>query len=126
MLEPIQKQPTAFACDLHALTPEQREHHERASRELFADVSEVRETSNGYAFRLPPVSTTLVRIADFITHERLCCPFFTFSIEVEPQGGPIWMGLAGDEGAKAFVLAELGGLLKDDLTTTGGGRNAGA
>ncbi|MEO8610139.1 MAG: hypothetical protein ABI690_19750 [Chloroflexota bacterium] len=117
-----QKQETVFACDMYALTPEQRDHHGTASKALFADVQDVRETANGYAFRLPEESTTLSRIADFITYERLCCPFFTFNVEVEPQGGPIWIGLAGEEGAKAFVIAELGGLLKDDVAATAGFR----
>src|SRR5689334_17031748 len=56
------EQETVFACDMNALTPDQREHHGSASRELFADVSEVRETPNGYAFRLPKESSTLVRV----------------------------------------------------------------
>ncbi|MEZ4666459.1 MAG: hypothetical protein R3E39_00830 [Anaerolineae bacterium] len=108
-------QETVFACDMYALTPEQREHHGSASKELFADVSKVRETPDGYAFRLPAKSSTLVRVADFITYERLCCPFFAFNVEVEPRGGAIWIGLSGTEGAKAFIVAALGWLLKDDV-----------
>lgn len=116
------EQETVFACEMYALTPEQREHHGSASRELFADVSAVREATNGYAFRLPQESNTLLRVADFITYERLCCPFFTFNVEVEPHGGPIWIELSGVEGAKAFVIAELGGLLTDHIATAAGFR----
>lgn len=117
-----QPQEITFACDMSALTPAQREHHGTASKELFADVQEVRETSNGYEFRLPEDSATLLRVADFITYERLCCPFFAFSVEVESQGGPIWIGLSGDEGVKAFVIAELGGILNDDMAAAAGFR----
>jgi hypothetical protein len=117
---PIQE--TVFACDIHALTLEQREHHGEASKLLFADVAEVRETASGFEFRLSADSTTLVRVANFIMYERLCCPFFTFSVEVEPRNGPIWIGLAGDEAIKPFVIAELGWMLKDDIATAAGFR----
>jgi hypothetical protein len=117
-LNPTQE--TVFACDIYALTPEQREHHGAASKALFADVAKVRETASGYEFCLPPDSTTLARVADFITYERVCCPFFTFSVEVEPRSGPIWIGLSGDEGIKPFVIAELGWMLKDEIATAAG------
>ncbi len=117
-----QKQDTTFACDMFALTPEERVLHGEASERLFADVQEVRETSNGYAFRLPQESATLPKIAEFITYERLCCPFFAFNVEVEPQGGAIWLGLSGEEGIKPFVIAELGSHLKEDIATAAGFR----
>ena len=119
----VNQQPdTAFACDMFALTPDERVHHAAASEALFADVQEIRESANGYTFRLPQESATLPRVADFITYERLCCPFFAFNLEVEPQGGPIWVGLSGDEGVKAFIIAELGSLLKEDIAIAAGFR----
>jgi len=117
-----QKQETTFACDMFALTPDERTHHAAASEALFADVQEIRESANGYTFRLPQESATLPRVADFITYERLCCPFFAFNVEVEPQGGPIWVGLSGDEGVKGFIIAEPGSHLKEDIATTAGFR----
>jgi hypothetical protein len=119
-LNPTQE--TVFACDISALTPEQRKSHGAVSKALFADVAEVRETASGYEFRLSADSTTLARVADFITYERLCCPFFTFSVEVEPRSGPIWIGLSGDEGIKPFVIAEVGWMLNDDIATSAGFR----
>src|SRR6185436_16363361 len=40
--------------------------------------------------------------------ERLCCPFFTFEIVAEREGGPLWLNLRGRKGVKAFINAELG------------------
>lgn len=116
------QQETVFACDMMALTPEQRESHSATSKALFADVQTVRETTNGYAFRLPPDSSYLPKAADFITFERLCCPFFAFNVEVEAQGGSIWIGLSGDEGIKAFIVDELGWILNDNIATDAGFR----
>lgn len=117
-----QEQETTFACDMFALTPDERTHHASASEALFAEVQEIRESANGYTFRLPQESSTLPRVADFITYERLCCPFFAFNVEVEPQGGPIWVGLLGEEGVKAFIIAELGSHLKEDIAIAAGFR----
>lgn len=122
MSDQNQQQEIVFACDISALTPDQREHHSVTSKALFAGIQEVRETSNGYTFRLPSESATLTKLADFITFERLCCPFFTFNIEVEQQGGPIWIGFSGDEGIKAFIIAELGWLLPDEIASAAGFR----
>lgn len=122
MSDQSQQQETVYACDMMALTPEQRDSHSTTSKALFADVQNVRETANGYAFRLPPDSSYLAKAADFIAFERLCCPFFAFNVEVEPQGGAIWVGFSGDEGIKAFIVAELGWLLTDDIATSAGFR----
>lgn len=115
-------QETTFACDMSAMTSNQREQHSATSQKLFAAVQEVRETPNGYAFRLPQESAILSTIADFIIYERLCCPFFAFSVEVEPQGGHIWIALSGEKGIKPFVIAELGYLLNDDIAVAAGFR----
>jgi len=53
----------------------------------------------------------LTKAAEFISLERLCCPFLRFSLEVEPEGGPIWLRLTGREGVKAFIREEVGELL---------------
>jgi len=46
--------------------------------------------------------------AEFITLERLCCPFLTLALEVERERGPLWLKLTGREGVKPFLRAELG------------------
>ena len=97
----------AFACDLTALSAEERKLHAATTEEVFAAVQEVRELSDGYALRLPGESATLLKAAAFIANERLCCPFFTFALEVEPEGGPLWLRLTGGDGIKQFIQAEL-------------------
>ena len=58
-----QKQETTFACDIFALTSDERVHHAAASEALFADVQEIGETANGYTFRFPQESAMLPRVA---------------------------------------------------------------
>lgn len=114
------QQETVFACDLTTLTPEQRQYLGTLSSELFAVVQNIRELSDGYAFELLQDSSLLLKLADFITYDRLCCPFMFHGIDAEPLGGSIWLRLSGEEGTKAFVIAEISGLLKPEVARSAG------
>jgi len=92
-----------IACDLSAIPVEQRKQHGATAEQLFAAIQETRELPNGYAFRLPEEPEMLLRAAEFINLERLCCPFFNFVLEVEPNGGPLWLKLTGHEEVKTFL-----------------------
>ena len=105
-----------FACDMSAIEASQRGQHIAAIGELFRRAGEIRELPNGYAFRLPNESGVLLKAAEFVALERLCCPFFGFSIEIEPEGGALWLSLTGREGVKPFIQAEIGGHLNESLT----------
>jgi hypothetical protein len=108
------EQELVIACDFCAFTPEEREQHSRLAGELFAAVREVRELADGYSFRLPEDSAMLYKVADFIRHERVCCPFWTFNITVEAQGGAIWLQLTGPDGAKQTGMSEVVNLLNGE------------
>jgi hypothetical protein len=99
-----------IACDMSVLSPAQREAHLTTSRELFANVKEMRELSNGYEFRLDGPDVIL-RTAEFIALEKLCCPFLDFSLDVEAESGAVCLKLTGREGVKAFIQEEISGLL---------------
>ena len=48
----------------------------------------------------------LFRSARFVANERRCCPFLTFTLELAPDGGPLWLRLTGPAGTRAFLEAE--------------------
>jgi hypothetical protein len=96
-----------FACNLAALSAEQRRQHSRVTEQLKSEVLAGKELPDGYAFQFAPHTDTLRLLVDFVANERLCCPFFTFTIRVEPESGPIWLQLTGEEGIQAFIRAEL-------------------
>jgi hypothetical protein len=100
--------PRPFACDMTAFDPSERKRHLDAIQEVFGGVEEVRELPDGYSFRLPGEAAWLMKVADFIAKERRCCPFFGFTLQVEPDWGAIWLSLLGREGVKEFILAEIG------------------
>ncbi|MCA1622132.1 MAG: hypothetical protein LC795_23250 [Acidobacteria bacterium] len=107
-----------FACDMNAIEASQRGQHIATIDGLFRAVEEIRELSNGYAFRLPNESDVLIKAAKFIALERLCCPFFGFTLEAEPEVGSLWLSLIGREGVKPFIVAEIGDHLIKSLAVS--------
>ena len=97
-----------FACDMTVIAPEQRGAHVATIEKLFRSVQSTCELPNGYAFELPNDSDILLRAAEFISLERLCCPFFGFELQVEREGGSVWLSLTGRDGVKPFIIAEIG------------------
>jgi hypothetical protein len=105
------KNQSPLACDMTAITAEQRERHLAKSRELFSEIEETRELSNGYEFRFADEPKRLQRLVDFLSLEKLCCPFLRFELKVEPENGPVWLRLTGREGVKEFIREEVRGLI---------------
>ena len=100
-----------FACDMTAIAETQRAEHVDRIQKLFRAVEEIRELTNGYAFRLKNAADTLVTAAKFVELERLCCPFFGFILEVEAEAGDMWLTLNGRDGVKPFIMAEISSYL---------------
>lgn len=63
---------------------------------------EVQELSNGYAVCYPRESTMIIKFAEFISLERLCCPFLNFELHVE-SNHPVRLHLTGPKGVKEFL-----------------------
>jgi hypothetical protein len=103
-----------FACVMSAIDADKREPHIANAKQLFNLVEEIRELDNGFAFRFANSPDLLTKLAEFIALERLCCPFFGFVVEVEPEGGAIWFKLTGREGVKPFIKMEVGELVEAD------------
>ncbi|HXG67280.1 MAG TPA: hypothetical protein VNO70_19410 [Blastocatellia bacterium] len=95
-----------FACNLMALDAAQRQRHQEVAKQFRAAVQDVRELADGYAFRFPSETPTLLMVAEFVARERLCCPFFKFQIEVESAAAPLWLKITGREGVKEFLKSQ--------------------
>jgi len=97
-----------LTCNMAAFNTEQGERHQILFQQIFESIKEIQNLLDGYAFRLPMESSLCVAVAEFITLERLCCPFLNFVLEVEPGDGPLWLKLTGPDGVKQVLRAELG------------------
>ncbi len=92
-----------LACDLTAIEDEELEIHKTNGLNVFESVKEFKELSGGYAFRLPADTDIIEHTGGFIARERLCCPFFNFSLELTSDHGPVWLNITGDENVKEYI-----------------------
>jgi hypothetical protein len=97
---------TSFVCRLDALPTYEQERHHGVVNELFGSIEAIRELDDGYAFRLPPDPRFAQVASEFISRERLCCPFFKFEIDTTSQD--TWLRLTGPQGVKPFIVEEFG------------------
>ena len=96
------------ACMWSALSAVQQDRQRALYRQLRADVEEVVELEDGYAFRHSSDRAVLLAVAEFVANERLCCSFFEFGITVARDGGPMWLRMRGEGAAKRLLEAETG------------------
>jgi hypothetical protein len=102
----VEKTQSKFYCNIKALTPEERAHHKQLTEKLMATRKEIVETAKGYEFQFSPKSVSLAELADWVSAESKCCPFFDFHIDLEGQGSLLCLRLTGEDGIKAFIRAE--------------------
>ncbi len=92
-----------IACNPNAIPADQREQWAETGKQVYAAVQEVQEMPDGYGFRLPTDPAMLLKVAEYIAYERLCCAFLRFTVEIEPNRGPFWLRLTGSEGVKEYM-----------------------
>jgi hypothetical protein len=95
-----------FYCNMKALTTEERTRHRQLTEKLTAVRKEIVETEKGYEFQYSPADISLAELAEWVTAESKCCPFFDFHIDLEREGKLVCLRLTGEEGIKAFIRAE--------------------
>ncbi|GAC1393572.1 MAG: hypothetical protein NVS4B11_00150 [Ktedonobacteraceae bacterium] len=101
-----QQSDPVLACNIAAIPKEFRPVHQANTERVFASVQEVRELSTGYALRLANETDLLQTVVAFLSYERLCCPFFHFRLEIEPNQGPVWFHITGVIDVKDFLQSE--------------------
>ena len=101
-----QQQEPIIACNPGAIDPAERDAHAELAKELFSSstILEVKELANGYGFRLPLDTPMLHKAASFIANDRLCCPFFTFTLVVGEQ---LWLEISGTQEVKDLIRADV-------------------
>jgi hypothetical protein len=97
-----------FACDMTALTSEQRQRHQELSKTLRSSLLGAQQLADGYEFEFVPDRANFQALAELTPLEHACCPFFDVSIRLEREGGKLWWRLTGREGVKTFIRAEFG------------------
>jgi hypothetical protein len=94
-----------LACTPQAIPADEREGHFTLARELLARAHERRMAPHGVHLRYD--AEDLPTVARFVENERRCCPFLRFSMELEPGGGALWLGMEGPAGTRELLEATL-------------------
>ena len=94
-----------FACNMKALTTEQRTEHAKRSKLLLRSIQSRKELPDGYAFRVDPSAIPIEEVARWIALERLCCPFLHFGLDID--AATTSLRLTGPPGVKEFLRLEL-------------------
>jgi hypothetical protein len=97
-----------LVCNLDAMTPAQRTRHQALAELLKLQIGNAHEDPDGWRWQYDYSPETCLHIAEFITLERLCCPFLHFKLEVSPQG-VLSLYFGGSTEIKEFARLEMGG-----------------
>jgi hypothetical protein len=96
-----------FACNMAAMSPEQRAEHHTLTKRLVSELA-VPVATTPDAISLSMLASAYEDVTRFIALERLCCPFLHFSLEIPPNEVALTLTLSGPTGAAEFIRAELG------------------
>ena len=76
-------------------------------RDLFGSVQRTEETRNGFSIELARTGEQLVKLAEWISLESRCCPFFRFRIDLRPHSELVQVDLSGPPGSKELIRGYL-------------------
>ncbi len=91
---------------MRAFDENERRRYEELCKRLAIARQEIREELEAFSFRFQPDAAVLTELVEWITLERLCCPFFQFTIDVSPADGPVWLTLGYGSEIKEFLKQE--------------------
>ena len=94
-----------LTCRLDNLEGPQRPRYQELRRAM-KGAGETRELPDGCAVRFPSDPTLFVKVAEWITLERLCCPFLDFGLDWSERDG-VLLRLTGGPGVKTFLATQL-------------------
>jgi hypothetical protein len=92
-----------IACNLKALTFEQRKQLHQIGQHVISAITSSRELNDGYSFRIDPAKASLIEVAQWLDLWRRCCPFYEFRIDFRAADANVWLSVKGREGVKQFI-----------------------
>lgn len=92
-----------IACNLKALTTEQRGQLGRAGAHVIDAITGSRDLKDGYAFRVDAAKASVVDVAEWLDLWRRCCPFYEFEVDLHAADASLWLTVKGRPGVKAYI-----------------------
>lgn len=104
----MSNQQRPIACDLAALTDQERARRAELAAQLRAAVKRVEERPDGYIVEVDGGSTIAARLEELIELESRCCPFLQFETLARGEGRSSVLTISGSPDAKSLLAAEFG------------------
>jgi hypothetical protein len=95
-----------IACNLKALTVQQRKQLSEIGGRTIAAITASRELSDGYAFRIDPERASIQDVALWLDLWRRCCPFYEFQVDFHGADGTLWLSVKGRPGVKEYIAID--------------------
>lgn len=101
-----QKAEPLIACNLKAMNAAERPRYKMLVGQLRAAVRGRSSLPNGYVYTLDGDTLGLKEIGEWISMERMCCPFLTFQFSVSSDQADYSLALTGPVGVKSLLDEE--------------------
>lgn len=95
-----------IACNLKAISSAERPRYNDLVKQLRSAVQKRGELATGFMYTVDGRRIGLKDVAEWITMERLCCPFLAFQLSVGSSLDDYTLALTGPEGVKALLTEE--------------------
>ena len=103
MIEPNEEQD--LACQINTLNFVQQAKHQALIKQILSTKHEVKEIPAGYEINFPYNTSLFLEISEWISLEHLCCPFFTFNLQVEE--GQLQLSITGNDHVRRLLRDEV-------------------
>lgn len=96
-----------IACDLTVFSISERIKHIALAKSLFGKVRQVIEHDDGFTFIFEQSPLLEMKIAEWVSNEKRCCPFFSFERSRADTPPSLRLHISGPSGAKEVLRTEL-------------------
>ena len=93
-----------LTCNLGAISAAERPRYSHLKSCVRAAMRDRRELPDGYSYSLDSAKITLSEVSEWITLERLCCPFL--ALDLHTTGDASRLNMRGPDGSKAILEKE--------------------
>ena len=99
----MQEQDLPIACNLDALSSEERKQRSYLSSRIREHVIDISESKHGYRLCLKSDENLYRDALELILLERRCCPFLLMTLDFSSGEGPVYLDIGGSVESKAFL-----------------------
>jgi hypothetical protein len=103
----------AIVCDLTVFSHSERTEHIAIAKSLFQQARQVIEHKDGFTFVFEQSPVLKMQIANWVSKEKRCCPFFSFDLSRAKTPPSLRLHIIGPDRAKELLrpVADLHALL---------------